>query len=404
MRRGFGVLVELELRRLEKVARDAQRRDVAFPFPRDLTELRVMQDWVVEGLIDAGVLPRGREVTDYQVQPFASDLAFRSVLGLVTVRWDDDELVVVAKMAPAVTDLRDHAIYLMQKNQTKEVGFYDVVGPHSTIGPRAYRTAVDARTGHYCVLMEYLGGLTGFSEREGAPPEQAYALAEHLARFHAANWGLPDGRPDVLEKLPDVAIDWFAHNLEGPHRDVWAAIAAHCWRHDLAEHQTLIHGDCRVGNVLFPSADQPDRLVAYDWQAFRTGRGVFDLVYFMVLSMDTERRRAHWKALLDRYHRTLMASGVPATYTRDVLEDDAFNAVLLTGFFVTAPFLLKEASTSDENTEGLDELKNVWAPRLYETLRHDVDWTRCASWTGLDEARVQAAAVALPEPFEELEG
>lgn len=399
-RAAFGVLIKVELSRLRGIAKTAASKAAGMPFPATLEALDERSSWCVEGMRSSGAIPADAAVTKTDVAPFATNLAFRSILGLVTVDWQTPEgsqasLQAVAKMAPLANDLGDHAIYLLQKNHEKEVGFYTDYAATSGLACEVYRADIDAASGHFCVLMKYYGDHIAHSESDGCPPVDALRLARALARFHAQNWNVKGRLPKAMAPTPDVAIDWFASLLEGPERDTLSQVARKAWRHNLTGPQTILHGDCRVGNVLFaPESAElgASDVILYDWQACRTGRGVFDLVYFAVLCMSPADRRAHWDELLTAYHEGLVAAGVSG-YSRATLEEDAFNSTLLTSFFVTAPFLSKESSTTELNASGIDELADAWRERTLAALT-DMDLERVAAWCGLPhEAILRAAAV-----------
>lgn len=395
-RHAFGALIKLELGRLERVAKASRRRDSALPFPRDLAELAAQGGWCVDQLRAAGALPAGASVDGVTVTPFATGLAFRSLLARVSVAWRAGEaggtLGVVAKLAPEARDLRDHAIYLLQKNHLKEAGFYAHFGAASGLAPRSYFAAADADSGHYCVLMEDLSSLASFTEAAGCPPEHLALVARRLARFHAKHWDLGAALPDFLAPPPDIAIAWFSDQVEGAGRKTRAAICAHAWRHDLSGPRTLLHGDARVGNMLFPTAANPDRFALYDWQATRVGRGAFDLAYFLTLCVEPSVRRDAWGDLWDTYHAELVATGVTA-YPRAALDDDAFNAAILSIAFVTLPFLSKESSATAANAPGLAELTATWRGRAL-AMAGDLDPDRIARWCGLPPSDVREAMAA----------
>jgi hypothetical protein len=401
-RRAFGGLIKLELGRLERVAKASRSRKAALPFPRDLAELAHAGGWCVDQLRAAGALAAGATVESVSVTPFATGLAFRSLLARVSVAWRSGEaagtLAVVAKLAPEARDLRDHAIYLLQQNHLKEAGFYERYAATAEVAPRSYYAAADADSGHYCVLMEDLSALASFTEAAGCPAEHLPLVARRLARFHARHWRQWDqgaALPGFLAPPPDVAIAWFSEQVEGAGRQIRAAICAHAWRHDLSGPRTLLHGDARVGNMLLPTAEQPDRFALYDWQATRVGRGPFDLAYFLTLSVDPAVRRDGWDALWDAYHAELVASGVSG-YSRAALDDDAFNAAVLAIAFVTLPFLSKESSATAANAPGLAELTATWRARAL-AMAADLDPDRLARWCGLppkDVREAMAAAIA----------
>ena len=68
---------------------------------------------------------------------------------------------------------------------------------------------------------------------------------------------------------------------------------------DLAtEPTTMVHGDWRADNLLF----EPDGSVAaLDFQLIGTGRGTYDLAYFVTQSLDRADAAAHERALFDRW-------------------------------------------------------------------------------------------------------
>ena len=97
-------------------------------------------------------------------------------------------------------------------------------------------------------------------------------------------------------------------------------------RYDARRNVTLIHGDAHVWNVFLPR-DGGDDLRLFDWDGWRIGVAAGDLAYMMALHWYPDRRRRLERALLDRYHATLLAHGVNG-YDRRALDDDYRWAVL----------------------------------------------------------------------------
>jgi hypothetical protein len=163
---------------------------------------------------------------------------------------------------------------------------------------------------------------------------QAAAVIEHLARFHAAFWGIQHsqnyrwlGGPirrleDALGTLMavplmrlglDKALDAVPGNLHQA-----ALNYAHRRRRIMQflnrGTQTLVHRDCHPGNFFWNDA-KPGFL---DWQLVRMGEGIADIAYFLATALEPELRQAHERSLLELYRQTLAAQGITEV-TQDVL-------------------------------------------------------------------------------------
>jgi hypothetical protein len=90
---------------------------------------------------------------------------------------------------------------------------------------------------------------------------------------------------------------------------------------------TLAHGDAHVWNLLYPRADGAPGIYLIDWDAWRIGRGAFDLAYMMALHWYPERRARLEAPLIERYHAGLLAHGV-TDYSLDRLWEDYRLAVI----------------------------------------------------------------------------
>jgi aminoglycoside phosphotransferase (APT) family kinase protein len=84
------------------------------------------------------------------------------------------------------------------------------------------------------------------------------------------------------------------------------------------EPTTMIHGDFRADNLFF----EPDGSVAaVDFQLIGTGRGAYDLAYFVTQSLTREDASRHERALFDRWITALVAAGVPEADLVTAWED-----------------------------------------------------------------------------------
>ncbi len=364
------------------------------PFPRNPDQLIERKQWCLAQLTADGALPRGASVQRFEVVRFKTAQAFRSLCARVRIEVaaadGEHSLEVLAKFAPRPESLRDHAIFILQDNHGKEAGVYaNLAGDPNIAMPQSYFAQADPGTGNLCLLLELMRGAVEVTERQGCPPELCELAVDAFANLHAAFWQRSDPRTQFLRSVPDPVIDFFGSLFQGPDRVLLGQLLRSVWRHDNQEPTTVLHGDARVGNMLFPAADGSGRFVLIDWQAARKGKGAFDLAYFLVLSVDANVRRSHGERLLDRYHAGLLQGGVRG-YTRQMLSDDYQFACLLTLAFVSLPLLSAESSGTADNAAGLRELGEVWTGRMADLVQDlDFDWIH--AHTGLDPLALKAA-------------
>ena len=127
--------------------------------------------------------------------------------------------------------------------------------------------------------------------------------------------------------------------------------------------QTVLHGDSRIGNMMFPSAPGRGRYVLIDWQATRRGTAAFDLAYFLILSLISHHRQAVEKASVDDYYRLLISKGVK-DYTREDLEEDYRHACLCTLVLLSLPLLSGEVSVEGIAAQIFVFGMGVWRERM----------------------------------------
>lgn len=368
------------------------------PFPRHPAALQRRKAWCVDRLVEAGAIPRGARVTRYAVSPFRRDQAFRSALAEVTIDYDHEGLhhtfACVAKFASGSGSLGNQVISLIQRNGRNEVDFYRTLGT-STLREaslRVYYARIGGLAGAHCVLLERKAPLIELSEEEGAPIEVARQVATLLARFHARHWVHHHGTrlPKIPLHVPSFSIDFICALAFGNKRRTLRHLARSAWHHGNRP-QTVIHGDARIGNVLFGvGADgRPTHPQLIDWQATRWGLGVYDLTYFMTVSLSTEVREAHEGELLRIYHAALVEHGVTA-YPLDALRDDHLHSQLLVYSLLVIPLLGGEVTVDADNEARFLSGGLVWYERLLR-LVEGLDTERLARHHGLEGGSLRAA-------------
>ena len=90
--------------------------------------------------------------------------------------------------------------------------------------------------------------------------------------------------------------------------------------------QGLVHGDYRLDNMLFGTADADRALTVVDWQTVSWGPALTDLSYFLGCALSTQDRRTEYEALLRAYHEAL-GPAAPITF------DDVAEGVRRQSFF-----------------------------------------------------------------------
>lgn len=356
------------------------------PFPRDPRALARRRAWCLRALTAAGALPAGARVTAYGVTPFKRGEAFRSSLARVVVDYDAPDgqparFEALAKFAPVGGGLVNRAVFVLQRLHLNEVGFYTHAAPAGDLPvPRAFYARAAPLTGNFCVLLERVPAVVEHTEEGGCPVAAARDAVAALATLHARRWG---HRAPFPPPVTPFTIDFACSLAWGRRRRVLRHLARASW-HQGNTPQTLLHGDARVGNMLFAPPPAPDTpaidparapvtppvtppVTLIDWQAVRWGRAAFDLTYFLLLSLDSATREAHEDALATHYHAALRAAGV-TDYPLDALREDMRHALVLVGSLLVVPLLGGEITVDADNAVRVLSGALVWNQRLVRAL------------------------------------
>ncbi|MBK7951421.1 MAG: phosphotransferase [Deltaproteobacteria bacterium] len=200
--------------------------------------------------------------------------------------------------------------------------------------------AVAQQGSRFVLLLENLHELEGatlFINRDmarGTTIERARRVVQTFAALHAAFWGLseaerepllprrlhpylaPGGR-ETMRALNASAIDRAHRAAPALFTRSHAAIAhAAIGKWDAlmdvwyAEPLTLIHGDSHLGNCFEYATPEGPRMGMLDFQGVQWCRGIRDVQYFLINSLEPELLAAHEPALIDLYVAELGARGV----------------------------------------------------------------------------------------------
>ena len=176
-------------------------------------------------------------------------------------------------------------------------------------------------------------------------------VIDSLAKMHAAFWNKP---LDGLKKNNDSQFNPYWGDFV---KSKWPTFLAK-WKHILSESQietatqivnnfteiqeslsrgnlTLCHGDVKSANIFYKITDNKEP-VFIDWQYIVFGKGVQDLVFFMIESFDKDVICEYRDIFKEHYYNRLIENGV--SYDRSEYETDFKNAIHYFPFFVAMWF------------------------------------------------------------------
>ncbi|OMC17374.1 phosphotransferase [Mycobacterium sp. SP-6446] len=226
----------------------------------------------------------------------------------------------------------------------REVRFYGDIAPRLG-GPIApcYHAAIDTATGAFDLLLGDAGPAVVGDEIAGATTEQATLAVAELGRMHGpllgdtslaeAPWLNRDAplNQAMIAQLYAGFIERYGDRIAAEHRAVCEHLIA-AFDGYLAQEsepnriQGLVHGDYRLDNMLFGTADADRPLTVVDWQTVSWGPALTDLAYFLGCALSTGDRRDGYDALLRAYHDAL-GPAAPLTV------DDVAEGVRRQSFF-----------------------------------------------------------------------
>lgn len=339
-------------------------------FPGDVASLEKQREWCIRVLKDSGALPADAEIKEYKVKALQQEFIFRSQSGTIEVDYifksQAHRLTCFAKFAPTMGSIWNKTVFILQQNHIKEVYFNQrfVQEDDAVSAPKVFYTAISPYTGKFCLITEFMSDNMEYrgDGHENLTKQHFHIVVENLSALHALYWHERSTRMDNLLSIKDSEVDLFDSFVAREWSVSARKILVKSWSLMNAP-ETILHGDARIGNMLFPSAEGKGRFVFIDWQAVRKGKAAFDLAYFLVLSLSPDYRAENERYAMDAYYNHLIAKGVK-NYSREQFEEDYRHACLCLLVLLSLPMLSGEASV-----EGLAALifaygMNIWRERL----------------------------------------
>lgn len=295
--------------------------------------------WLTEVLGGAGVLGGAHVVAVDRTPIGTGQMCDTFRLALAYDRPTDAPASVVAKVPAADEASRQAAMAL--RCYEIEVRFYqELAGTLPVRTPCAYHAEIEAGSPRFVLVVEDLAAGRVGDQLAGCTPDEAAMAVDELVRLHAPRWGDPSlaelewlhrdpegSRQFFLGLLPQLWDGFRDRYQERVTPDVQRAGEALFGRLEAylgadTGPSTVTHGDYRLDNLLFDGhpggaldggADgrASGRVAVLDWQTAGHGPALADVAYFVGAGLLPEERRAHEHDLVRRYHRGLVAAGVP---------------------------------------------------------------------------------------------
>lgn len=249
----------------------------------------------------------------------------------------------------------------------REVKFYQTFDIAHEIAPRAYYTDYDEATNTFCLMMQDMAPASQGDQLAGCTLADAERAIDAAAILHAAHWNDPklDGfdwlqgsdaapaepiTPEMTAGLWVGFKERYGDRVTQDVMDIGDAYAAFLAKGDdrYDGPYTLTHGDYRLDNMLFGDAGAPRRLAIVDWQTPGKRGPLIDVAYFIGAGFTQADRPKYENALIERYHKGLLARGVTGYSLEEAKRHYALFSFYGMAVAFGAAMLVKQTERGDE--------------------------------------------------------
>ena len=209
----------------------------------------------------------------------------------------------------------------------REYEYYRHAAAHVPMrSPALHYGEFDPRSHRFVLVLEDLREMETFPETIGVEAGRAGLAVREAARLHGRFWnttghsplsGLHDSLSPKFARILQLAyvlslpavLERFEGHFSRRVRRLAEALGPRLCDHFAAVAagpRTLIHGDYRGANLFFGPGDA---FAAIDWQGTGSGCGLYDIAYFMAISVPTDDRRRMERGALAEYHDIVCRMG-----------------------------------------------------------------------------------------------
>ena len=259
----------------------------------------------------------------------------------------------------------------------REYYFYETISKYVPLQiPSFYGITRDENFNNIGILMENLNikkQCTIGIDLNKSPLQTSLNIINNIAKMHAKFWNKPiENQFKELKRNNHPIFQPFWSNFIKSH---WYTFKEK-WGNVLSKEQlligekivekfetiqnslstsplTLIHGDVKSANIFFKETqdlhNNGHEPIFIDWQYIAYGKGVQDLVFFMIESFEPQTMKTHKTLFKEYYYHKLCDFGVK-NYSKDEYENDFVNASYYFPFFVSQWFgTINEDELIDKN-------------------------------------------------------
>lgn len=251
----------------------------------------------------------------------------------------------------------------------RENYFYDTISKYVPVNiPHFYGLIKDDQFRTIGILMENLYKTGKFEiniDLNTVDIDISLKVIDSISKLHISFWNKPLENFPQLKKHNDSLFNpaWkdFINEHWNEFKEKWKHVISSFDKGDnivarfgeIQEslsngHLTLIHGDVKSPNIFY------DRLNGYepyfiDWQYICIGKGVQDIVFFLIESFTIENIRLYYPIFIEYYYVKLVQGGV-VKYSYEEYKKDVKDAICYFPFFVAIWFgTTPEDSLIDKN-------------------------------------------------------
>lgn len=333
---------------------------------------QINSDFLTSIFRTTGVLDKAA-VTRIDIEPLVSNSGFNAQLARLHLAYSHAEAhapqSLIAKLPTVNIKLQQNAAIF--RPGAKECWFYRHAAARTPLNiPHCYYNMLDPATGESFLLLEDLAPARTGSRVEGTSLDHTKLALQSLARLHATWRGVDTSKDPELTQLMDNSPE--AQNLvEHLYHKGWSqflerssfpipADVRQFGEHlvgrvsaleallDLS-HQTLIHGDFRLENMLFGTRQGQPACWVIDWEDISLSNGMLDAAWFLGGCLPVEMSHSE-EELLRWYHQTLVSAGVEGYSWSQCYQDYRYAMI---SSFVQGILTVASLTTNDDYARNL---------------------------------------------------